>query len=41
MFLGQIQGLAMQSVMSGQTGAMRELAPRVFAIYERGIRVQR
>lgn len=40
MFLGQIQGLAMQSVMSGQTSAMQELAPRVFAIYERGIRVQ-
>lgn len=40
MFLGQIQGLAMQSVMSGQTHAMRELAPRVFAIYERGIRMQ-
>ena len=40
MFLGQIQGLAMQSVMRGQTAAMRELAPRVFAIYERGIRVQ-
>lgn len=40
MFLGQIQGLAMQSVMSGQTLSMRELAPRVFAIYERGIRAQ-
>ncbi|MCZ4314219.1 TetR/AcrR family transcriptional regulator [Comamonadaceae bacterium G21597-S1] len=40
MFLGQIQGLAMQSVIRGQTSAMRELAPRVFAIYERGIRVQ-
>jgi TetR/AcrR family transcriptional regulator len=40
MFLGQIQGLVMQSAMSGQTAAMRELAPRVFAIYERGIRGQ-
>jgi len=38
MFLGQVQGLVMQSVMSGQSDTMRKLAPRVFAIYERGIR---
>lgn len=40
MFLGQVQGLVMQSVMRNQSDTMRELAPRVFAIYERGIRVQ-
>lgn len=40
MFLGQVQGLVMQSVMSGQSNTMRELAPRVFAIFERGIRAQ-
>ena len=40
MFLGQIQGLVMQSVMTGKGAVMRELAARVFAIYERGIRVR-
>lgn len=37
LFIGTIQGLIMQSLMSGDMDKMRADAPRVFAIYERGI----
>lgn len=38
MFIGIIQGLVMQSLLSGDVGRIRRDAPRVFAIYQRGIR---
>ncbi|NRP42386.1 Nucleoid occlusion factor SlmA [Aliiroseovarius sp. xm-v-225] len=37
LFIGTIQGLVMQSLMSGDMERMRADAPRVFAIYQRGI----
>jgi AcrR family transcriptional regulator len=37
LFIGTIQGLVMQSLMSGDMEKMRADAPRVFAIYRRGI----
>lgn len=37
LFIGTIQGLVMQSLMSGDLARMRTDAPRVFAIYRRGI----
>jgi len=37
MFIGMIQGLVMQSVISGDMERMRCHAPQVFAIYRRGI----
>ena len=37
-FVGSIQGLVMQSLLSGKVGQMRNDAPGVFAIYRRGIR---
>lgn len=37
-FVGIIQGLVMQSMLSGQTHMMRTEAPRVFALYLRGLR---
>lgn len=37
LFLGSVQGLVMQTLLSGQVHAMAELAPGVFAIYLRGI----
>lgn len=37
LFIGTIQGLVMQSLMSGDMKKMRADAPRVFAIYRRGI----
>ena len=37
LFLGTIQGLVVQSLLSGNLKRMREDAPRVFAIYRRGI----
>lgn len=36
-FTGSVQGLVMQSLLSGDAGQMREQARRVFAIYRRGI----
>lgn len=36
-FIGMIQGLVMQSLLVGDTEPMRCDAPRVFAIYRRGI----
>lgn len=37
LFIGTIQGLVMQSLMSGDVDKMQADAPRVFAIYQRGI----
>jgi len=38
LFVGTIQGLVMQSLLAGDVGHIRHDAPRVFAIYLRGIR---
>ncbi|MBS0314156.1 MAG: TetR/AcrR family transcriptional regulator [Burkholderiales bacterium] len=38
LFVGTIQGLVMQSLLSGNPATMRRDAARVFAIYRRGIR---
>jgi len=37
LFIGTIQGLVMQSLIAGDMKRMRSDAPRVFAIYRRGI----
>jgi AcrR family transcriptional regulator len=37
LFIGTIQGLVMQSLMAGDIQGIRKHAPRVFAIYRRGI----
>lgn len=37
LFIGTIQGLVMQSLIEGQVKRMRRDAPRVFAIYRRGV----
>ncbi len=37
LFIGTIQGLIMQSLLSGDVQRIRHDAPRVFAIYRRGI----
>lgn len=37
-FIGMIQGLVMQSMLGGDVSGIRKDAPRVFAIYRRGIR---
>lgn len=37
LFIGTIQGLVMQSLLAGNVEHMRRDAPRVFAIYRRGI----
>jgi TetR/AcrR family transcriptional regulator len=36
-FIGMVQGLVMQSMLGGQVAGMRAQAPRVFALYLRGI----
>lgn len=38
LFVGTIQGLVMQSLIAGDVNHMRRNAPKVFAIYRRGIR---
>ncbi|MFH1215173.1 MAG: TetR/AcrR family transcriptional regulator [Pseudomonadota bacterium] len=38
LFIGTIQGLVMQSLLAGDVSHIRQAAPRVFAIYLRGIR---
>jgi len=38
LFIGTIQGLVMQSLLAGDVSTIRRDAPRVFAIYRRGIR---
>ena len=40
LFVGTIQGLVMQSMLSGDLSRMRSDAPGVFAIYQRGLRAQ-
>lgn len=37
LFIGTIQGLVMQSLMTGSLEQMRDNAPKVFAIYRKGI----
>ena len=37
LFIGTIQGLVMQALVAGDVGPMLKDAPRVFAIYRRGI----
>ena len=37
LFIGSIQGLVMQSLMAGDVARMRRVAPRVFAMFRRGI----
>jgi TetR/AcrR family transcriptional regulator len=37
LFIGTIQGLVMQSLLAGDVKQIRRDAPRVFAIYQRGI----
>ncbi|NMG55601.1 TetR/AcrR family transcriptional regulator [Aromatoleum aromaticum] len=39
LFIGTIQGLVMQSLLAGDVARIRREAPRVFAIYRRGIGV--
>ncbi len=38
LFIGTIQGLVMQSLLAGDISQIRHDAPKVFAIYQRGIR---
>jgi hypothetical protein len=38
LFIGTIQGLVMQSILAGDVSHIRENAPRVFAVYRRGVR---
>lgn len=38
LFIGTVQGLVMQSMLSGDLARMRTDAPGVFAIYQRGIK---
>lgn len=38
LFIGTIQGLVMQAMLAGDVGRIRRDAPRVFAIYQRGLR---
>ncbi len=38
LFIGTLQGLIMQSLLAGNVNLIHENAPRVFAIYRRGIR---
>lgn len=38
LFIGMLQGLVVQSLLAGDVGHIRHDAPRVFAIYRRGIR---
>ncbi|MDZ4165026.1 MAG: TetR/AcrR family transcriptional regulator [Smithellaceae bacterium] len=37
LFIGMIQGLVMQSLLAGEPNRMHDEAPRVFAIYLRGV----
>ena len=38
LFVGMLQGLVMQSMLGGDIGRIREQAPGVFEIFERGLR---
>jgi len=37
LFIGSVQGLVMQSLLSGQVAAMRQLAPPVFELFRRAL----
>jgi AcrR family transcriptional regulator len=37
LFIGSVQGLVMQSLISGQVGAMRALAPPVFDLFQQAL----
>lgn len=37
LFIGTVQGLVMQSMLAGDVGRIRRVAPRAFAIFRRGI----
>jgi AcrR family transcriptional regulator len=37
LFIGAVQGLVMQSLLSGQVGAMRALAPAVFDLFQQAV----
>lgn len=37
LFIGTVQGLVMQSLLAGDVGRIRRVAPRAFAIFRRGI----
>lgn len=37
LFIGSVQGLVMQALMLGNVAAMTDLAPGVFALYQRGL----
>jgi TetR/AcrR family transcriptional regulator len=37
LFIGSVQGLVMQSLLSGQVGAVRALAPAVFELFQQAI----
>jgi len=37
LFIGSVQGLVMQSLLSGQVGAMHTLAPAVFKLFQQAI----
>lgn len=39
LFIGSMQGLVMQSLLSGQVGAMRPLAPTVYDLFQRALAV--
>jgi AcrR family transcriptional regulator len=40
LFIGSVQGLVMQSLLSGQVDAMQALAPPVFRIFHQGVAAQ-
>ncbi len=40
LFIGMVQGLVMQSILSGDVQSMRLAGPSLFAIYQRGIEVK-
>jgi hypothetical protein len=40
LFIGMVQGLVMQSLISGDMGSMRVAGPSLFAIYQRGVAVK-
>jgi AcrR family transcriptional regulator len=40
LFIGSIQGLVMQSLISGQVAGMAQLAPGVYAIFQRGLQAE-
>ena len=37
LFIGTVQGMVMQSMLAGDVGRIRRVAPRAFAIFRRGI----